>query len=767
METFFDKVLKHPWLVLLASLIVVLATGYGAQFLTFKSDYRVFFGPDSAELNAFEEMQRIYSKSDNVAFLLIPRSGDVFTKDSLETIFELSEAAWQIPYATRVDSISNFQHTTADGDDLLVEDLLYDLADLSPEKMATIRQVALNDPILKNKVVAADGSMTIVNTTVTLPGVNQAKEVPEVALAARQIRDELKSRHPGMEIRLTGMVMMNNSFPEASQQDSATLIPAMFAVVFFSLVFLLRTVSGTVATFVVIIATIITSMGIYGWAGMFLSGPSATAPIMMLTLAVADCVHILTSMLYDMRHGMNKEQAIKNSLRINLQPIFLTSVTTAIGFLTMNFSDSPPFNHLGNLVGGGVMLAFIFSITTFPAVLTLLPVKARPVPEGKSDFMDRLASWVIRHRKALLPISALVCILMAAMIPRNELNDNFVEYFDQSLPFRQATDRMQEKMSGLVLIETSIQSQESSGINEPAFLQVVEDYSNWLREQPETDHVNTLTDILKRLNKNMHGDDPAWYKLPDERELAAQYLLLYEMSLPYGLDLNNQLDVDKSATRVIATFKNISSVQILDLEERIHQWFKEHGQGYSASIASPSLMFAHIGQGNIKGMLTGTITALLLISALLGFALKSLRYGLLSLIPNLLPAAVGFGLWGLLISEVGLGLSVVASMTLGIVVDDTVHFLSKYLRARREKNLGSRDGVRYAFNSVGRALWVTTLVLVAGFLILSQSTFKVNADMGLLTGITILIALAVDFFLLPPLLILLDHNKNGVHHENA
>ena len=275
---------------------------------------------------------------------------------------------------------------------------------------------------------------------------------------------------------------------------------------------------------------------------------------MILTLAVADCIHILTTLFYEMRQGVAKRQALLDSLKLNFQPILLTSVTTAIGFLSMNFSDSPPFHDLGNMVATGVMLAFIFSITLFPALLSLLPLRVKLREEDSNDLMDRFASFVIAKRKLLLPGMAAVIVGLGLFAPNNELNDDFVKYFDQSVPFRQATDFMQDNLSGMTTLEISIDSKVSSGINNPAFIATLDGFTQWLRDQPETDHVNSLSDTFKRLNKNMHGDDPSWYRLPDSQEMAAQYLLLYEMSLPYGLDLNNQLNVDKSATRVIATF---------------------------------------------------------------------------------------------------------------------------------------------------------------------------------------------------------------------
>ena len=764
-ERLFRWVLAHPLWVILLSLAFVVGATLGAQKLVFKSDYRVFFSDDNPQLNAYDSMQKIYSKSDNVSFVISPPDAEVFTASQLEAVRQLTEAAWQIPYSTRVDSISNYQYTYAEVDDLIVEDLVAEGAPLEAVDLARIRQVAMDEPQLINKLVSPEGHVTVVNVTIQLPGKNPVTEGPEVAAKVRELASQFERNNPGAKVHLSGMVMLNVAFPEASMADAATLVPLMFAVVILTIGLLLRTITGTLATVAVIVASIAATMGLAGWSGIFLTGPSAAAPTMILTLAVADCIHILTTLFHEMRQGVEKPKALLDSLKLNFQPILLTSVTTAIGFLSMNFSDSPPFHDLGNMVAMGVTLAFIFSITLFPALLMLLPLKVAVREDDQSDLMDRVAGFVVKRRKILLPSMTALIIGLGVFVPNNELNDDFVKYFDPSVPFRAATDFMQENLSGMTNLEISIDSGQSSGINDPAYIASLDQFTQWLRAQPETDHVNSLSDTFKRLNKNMHGDDQAWYRLPDSAEMAAQYLLLYEMSLPYGLDLNNQLNVDKSAVRMIGTFKNIRSRELIGLENRIYDWFSVNANAYKVSVTSPNLMFSHIGQRNVSSMLIGTFSALLLISLLLGFALKSVRYGVLSLLPNLAPAAVGFGVWALWEGQVGLGLSVVAGMTLGIVVDDTVHFLSKYLHARDDKGKSAEEAVRYAFSSVGRALWITTLVLVAGFMILAQSSFKFNADMGLLTAIIILLALIIDFLFLPPLLIKLDHlldrNRSG------
>tara|TARA_R110002167_G_scaffold30636_3_gene101224 strand:+ start:8468 stop:10816 length:2349 start_codon:yes stop_codon:yes gene_type:complete len=759
MDAFYRSLIRHRYLIAVLLLALVAVATYGAQRLVFKSDYRVFFGKDNPQLQTFERMQKTFAKSDNVLFILVPKSGDVFTPETLQALTWLTQQSWQLPYSTRVDSITNYQHTFAEEDDLIVEDLVLDAASVTDADIARIKQVALSEPLLVHRLVSTDGRVAAVNVSIHFPGINLVEETPEVVAEVRNIRDQLLQRYPDMDVYLTGMVMMNNSFSEASLNDSKTLVPLMFLAVMVLIGVLVRTIGGLLATLVIIVTSIAGAMGLAGWSGLYLTAPSASAPIIILTLAVADCVHILSTFYHEMRSGVERKKALITSLRINTQPVILTSATTAIGFLSMNFSDSPPFADLGNIVAMGVTLACVLSLTLFPALLAIIPLKMPPQTQSSHTLMDRIATLVITHRRKLLWGSLAVILATFSQIPRNELNDNFVEYFDHSIPFRVATDFSNEHLTGMAMMEFELNAQGEGGISEPEFLKATDQLVQWLLQQPETVHVNSLTDTMKRLNRNMHGDDPSYYRLPESRELAAQYLLLYEMSLPYGLDLNNQINVDKSAIRIVASYHNLSSNQMLDLEQRAYTWMESNIPTVTAFIASPPLMFSHIGKRNIKSMLIGTLTALVLISALLGVALRSLKLGILSLAPNLIPAGIAFGIWGFWVSEVGLALSVVTAMTLGIVVDDTVHFLSKYIYARRQRNEGTRKAIVYAFHSVGKALWITTLVLSVGFMILSLSSFKINSDMGLLTAITIIIALIVDFILLPILIMLFDSDE--------
>ena len=262
-----------------------------------------------------------------------------------------------------------------------------------------------------------------------------------------------------------------------------------------------------------------------------------------------------------------------------------------------------------------------------------------------------------------------------------------MQYFGEKIEFRRDTDYTIDNLTGISQVHYSIPAGESNGVSDPEFLAQLDQFAQWYRAQPEVIHVSTLTDTFKRLNRVLHGDDPQWYRLPEQRDMAAQYLLLYELSLPFGLDLNNQLNIDKSATQFIATLQSLSSVKLRAVVARSEQWLQNNTPELATTGIGMSVMFSHISDRNIRSMLGGGLLGLTLISALLLIALRSVRIGLLSLLPNLLPIGLAFGVWGIVVGQVNVAASVVSGMILGIIVDDTVHFLSKYLRARRERGL--------------------------------------------------------------------------------
>ena len=757
-----EWVIRFRWWIILATLLTVAGAGYGIQNIGFTNNYRVFFSEENPQLKAFDALQNKYIKTDNVMIAVVPKDGEVFTRKTLAVVEELTKEAWQVPYSTRVDSITNFQYTWAQEDDLVVEDLIEGAAQFSNADLERVKNIALKEPLLLNRLINPKANVTAVNITVNMPE-KSVLEVPEVANFVRKMVEKYRPKYPDIDFRLTGIAMMNNAFGESSQTDMKTLIPVMYLLIIVVMGVVLRSIWGTLAVVLVIAFSSMSAMGLAGWMGILLTPVSANAPSIILTLAIADSIHILVTLFHEMRIGKTKQEAIIESMRINHQPVFITSATTAIGFLSLNFSDSPPFQDLGNMVALGVMIAYVYSVLFLPALMALLPLREKKRETSNTIAMDRLADFVIQRRGGLFWGMMMIILLIMSQVPQLEIDEKFNEYFDKRYQFRLDNDFVTHNLTGVMFIDYSLSAGESGGISNPEYLAKVEEFADWFRQQPPVMYIGTLTDIMKRLNKNMHGDDPSYYRIPKERNLAAQYLLLYELSLPFGLDLNNQINVDKSSTRFTAVLENISTHDALDLDARAQAWLKEHGlPSMQAYGASPLIMFSHIAKRNIKSMSVGVVLALVLISLILVGALRSFKFGFVSMIPNLAPVFMTFGIWSLLGNEVGLAVSVAGPVALGIIVDDTVHFMSKYLRARREQGKSPVDAVRYSFHTVGTALWVTSFLLVIGFSVLAFSGFTMNSHMGKMTVLSVLVALIVDFLFLPPLLIKLEGKGNAM-----
>lgn len=747
---------RWRWLFLLLSLLAAGAMLAGARLLSFSSDFRVYFGPDNPQLVAFNELQQVYTKNDNTLYVIEPPGDSAFNPDTLRLVRELTERAWQLPYVIRVDSVSNYQHTEADGDDLKVGDLVPPVDELSAADIQSIRQIATSEPLLHRRLTSDSGHAVAVNVTHQLPE-QSIEELPTAVAASRAMRDQLLAEFPDHKIYMSGTNMMSNAFAEASQHDMATLFPMMYLLLVVILFLLLRSVTATFATLVVILMATGSAMGLTGYLGIELTAPSTLAPIVVTTLAVANAVHVLVTMFAQMREGQPKADAIVESMRLNFLPVLLTSVTTALGLLSINFADSPPLADLGNMSAMGAILALIFAFTLLPALVAILPI--RPPKQQRSFLSGRMEAfgyWVVRRWRPVLIGSSVVILSLLALMPLNTANDKFVHYFDHSIQFRTDSDFMAENVTGLYTMEFSLPAPD--GVAHPAYLAELDAFKSWWLENPKVMHVASISDIFKRLNKNLHGDEESWYRLPQDAELAAQYLLLYEFSLPFGLDLNNTINLDKSASRFIVVFEHLKSAETRALATEARQWLETNAPSSAAYAVSPAVMFAFIAQRNFQSMAIGIPLALLAISLLLIFALRSVKFGLISVIPNLFPLGMAFGLWALWSGEINFAMSFSMGVVLGIIVDDTIHFLSKYLRARREQGLSTEAAIAYSFRTVGTALVVTSIVLAVGFGVLCNSAFYPTVSMSLITVMAILSALAVDFFLLPVLLVLLDRD---------
>lgn len=757
---YFRWVVDHPWLAMFACLIVVGAAAIGAPGLGFTTAYDAYFSPGNPEWRNYQAIEEKFRRRDTVLMALAPVDGDVFKVNTLNAVRAATEAAWRLPYASEVTSLTNFHQSYARGDELVVEPLVPE-SGLNAEQRADVRSRALDNPRIAGGLLAEDGEVTAISVAFELPDKGSEGAVREITRQVRDLAGRLEAEHQGLKVYLTGTVMLNRAMIDSIQWDLKHLYPLFFVIMFAILWLFFRSLAATVATLAVLLMAVATAFGLAGWSGVVLNTASLSAAIIVLTLAIADCVHVLVSFAAARARDLAKREAMLESLRVNARPVLLTSVTTALGFLGMNFSDSPPFRDLGNIVAVGVIAAWLLAVTFLPAMMMRLPAPTPAAGRISRAALARLAEFVIARRRPLLGLGALAVVLLASAIPLNRFGDNYVKFFDESIELRAHTEFINRELTGLQLIEYPVEAGGEGAVKNPEFLRKLDALAEWFRGQPEVRRVVGVPRLVKRINQSMHQGETDAYRIPDSRAQIAQYLLFYEMSLPQGTGITDLVSLDKSAARLAVVLNTIPDQQMRALDARAQEWMRTHWPGEMVTPGSSiSIMFAAIARHNFASMLTGTAMAFGFIALIMVWAFRSARLGLVSLVPNLAPLAMGFGVWGLTVGQTGVATSVVASLTLGIVVDDSVHLLSKYRLARTEKALGPADAVRDAFAHVGVALWLTSVVLVTGFLLMTFSAFTMTEHMGGLTAIIIALALVADFLFLPPLLLALDRDRS-------
>ncbi len=757
MDDFYTKItlltINNRFLVLFLSALVVAVSGIGLKPLIddYSLDYRVLFSEKNPQFRAFLAMENIYGKRDNIMIVLEPQNGEVFTKENLKVIQKLTERAWQTPYSVRVDSITNFQKSYAIEDDLIVEDLVNDIDQLTHTELNTIREWTLQEPLLVNRMVSSRSHVTAVNIMMNLPS-DAGEEQFEAVNFVRDLMDQTRKEAPWMTLYLTGETMMGHTGVESGMHDGTRLFPLMYGLILILCAFLLRSAWAVVAVLLVIGLSTLAGLGLSGHLGLQLSMITAIVPIIILTLAVADSVHVLVSMFQELRDGKDKREAIIHALEINHQPIALTSITTAIGFISLNSSEIPPFRDMGNMVAIGVIAAWLLSVTTLPVILTFLPLKSAKEKQKSYDLMDKFAHWSVTYRNEFAVGFLLVTLFMGYTVTLNQFNDLFPEMYSKQIQFRQDTDFIRENLTGVMQIHHSIEAGEEGGIFEPDYLAQLDRLTDWYTDQPGVLHVESYSDIIKRLNRTMHGENKLYYRTPDNRQLAAQYQLLYEMSLPYGLDVNNTINVDRSATRLTVTMGNMESKDIVALGKRGEQFAADRLPALNVvEGVGPSIMLGHAAVRNGKATTVGLALALISIAIILMLSLRSFKLGLLSLLPNLAPGLFAFGVWGMVDGKLGMTAAPAVLIALGIVVDDTIHFMSKYLRARRFGRT-TDEAIHYSFRRTGSAIGINCTILIIGFLVLTLSALTPNQFMGLSTALCLLFSLGLTYFLLPTLL---------------
>jgi len=731
-------------------LVPTLILSIGVKDLTVSAETRVLAGPENSVRLDLERFEQRFAQNNNLLFVLTAGEGSIFTAEGLGVVNAVTERAWQLPYANRVDSITNFPLIEAEDDSFGIASLHDKGLPGTQVELDAARHAVMAEPWAAGLLVNEEGTVAAVNTLFILP-TEATAEIAEIMTAVAELQADVAAEFPGAQIYVTGNVALMNAFAESARRDIIWLIPlALLLVVAIAFAFL-RDVRLVSALAVYLLLCSLGAMGAAGWVGYVLNPATVTAPIIIMTLGLASIIHFISGVQTALTQSRTVPDAVEFALKENRYPITVTIATTAFGFICMNAAASPPLRELGNIVVVGLLIALGLALCAMPAVLRRMRIKPRVMPSRR--ILSALIGWVVRWKVVIILVTTGLSLIAATGVGRIKLDDDFIRYFDNTFEYRVASDFAEQQLTGLNILEFAFEADGPHEINDPAYVQRLDAFSTWLRTQPGVEHVTSLSDKLRQIHRAIEPGAPA-EALPDSRALTAQYLLLFELSLPPGNDIADRINADRSATRVTVIMRHVTSADIRTLNESAVAWLAEHNAAEAQDGGrSINYFFAALSLTNIQAMFGGTVLALVLISFIVLIALQDIRLGAISLVSNVFPLVVGFGIWGYTVGQIGLASSVVAAMTFGIVVDDTIHLLLRFKKARSGGN-SAEAAMRIAFVDVGRAVVITSLALTGGFLLLTFSGFEINSSLGLFISIIVICALVIVLTLVPALVML-------------
>ena len=757
-ETFAEKIIQYRYLSILFCLVLLIASFRGVGGIAFSPDMEQFFPEDYPISENHAHIEDTFYSSDSVIIAIGVDEGTVFNPRILNLIEEITDKAWSTPHSIRVDSLSNFSFVRAEVDDLIVEPFIEESLEWDQKKINERSTLIEKEEQAYGTILSKDKKTTFINISIDAPREDVEKEYAESMEHIFAFMDPLKKEYPEADMRYAGIVYIEYLSPLIVKAEMPILIPTLLFVILLSLFILLRNVVAVISSLVVIVFSVVTAVGILGHFNSTVSQPFLMVPILVATLAVADCVHLF-NVYFQSKLEKNAKDSIIKSLRLNLEPLLLTSLTTSIGFLCLNLAPIPALRVVANGIVIGVVAAFVFSIFFLAPLMSFFNVKASSQIENQTKLSKRVGQFSLKNRKKIIWLVPLFSAFLMSFIPLNETKDNPMEFYSERFTsVAEDTKWLAKRLGGTFLVTYEYVSEDL--VSDPEYLRQLDEFTTWLENQDEVLSVNSLSKIIKNLNRTLNGDDQSWYVIPQDSELVAQYLFFYEMSLPFGLDLTSTINQERTSTKVTVSLKEIDSKAFIEFYDRVDDYA-------SLSIVSGNLsggggtrsVMAFMGMLLAEQLMYALIIGFIVITLAIALFYRSLSAGLITAIPNILPIGVAFGIWGIFSSNVSMLVSLGIGCTLGIVVDFSVHFLSKYLYARRSLSLSAEESVLYAFETVGFPLTIMTVSLCMGFAVLFLASFMPLRGFAGITMISFVAALIIDLLLFPAVLIAWDGGK--------
>ncbi len=759
-KDFAKLLIKYRYLSIGLVIIVVCLLATGLTKLTFNPDLETYFPEGHPAVIRYNEIDDMFIPTDNLIIAVHSNEGTLFNGDSLKVIEELTRKSWTIPYSVRVDSLTNYSYVKSVNDDLIVEPFIEEAEKKSIEFIEKRKDLVAGEDIIYKSLISEDKKTSVVSIIVDPPGPNKEDQNSELINYILGFIEPIKESNENLDIRLLGNPYLDYISPRIVKAEMPVVMPLMLLLIFLIVFLMIRSYVAVLATFVVILMSLIATFGSIGILGNPLNQMVTTIPILIITLALADCIHLFSIYFQNRVKGISSKESMEKSLEMNIQPLFLTTISTCIGFLCLNFIEVAPLRDFGNAVAIGIGFAFIFTIFFIAPIVSFFEVKTASKVTKQTRFSTSVGSFILKNGNKLIFSITSISFLILLCIPMNELDENPTQMYAEGFTsFSSDTLWLDEKLS-VTFPVNFLATNEEGQVSDPDFLKILDKFSVWLEEREQVNHVTSLANNMKNLNKSMHGDDPEWKKIPENADLSAQYLFFYEMSLPMGLDLNSSISQDRKSTKISATLKDMSANEFKEFNNEVLGYLQQNN--LENMISEPSsfrVIFTYMVEAIVNSLLYGLFIGILLITLIIGLFFRSYLLPALSIFPNILPIGMGFGLWGLFVGDVGFMVAVGMGSTLGVIVDFTVHFLSKYELARKEFKKSVEESVIYSFETVGFALIIMTVVLALGFSVLNLVTFIPIQDFAKFSVICFTGGLIINFLFLPNLLMKFDKRK--------
>jgi predicted RND superfamily exporter protein len=728
--------------------------------LAFEGSYRIWFGADSQILKEYDDFRTVFGNDDAVMILFRDEKG-VMNPKALRVIDTITQKLWQTKYIARADSLTNYQYVHADPeypDEVLVEDFIEDIDALTPAELEAKARIIQNEDAAAGRLISEDGKTTMIVGRMT----PKAGDDPEVAANLKASVEEIVAAEEGSGYRfyLGGGPILNMAFIDLGQHDAATFTPLVLLIAMALLWGIFRRPSGMLLSISVVVFTFLIVLSLQVLLGYKMNNFTANMPVFVVAIGIADAMHLFWIYLLGRRKGMGNHAAIHYSVEKNLLPILLTSLTTAVGFASLAVSHVIPIKTLGIATASAALLAFVLTILFVPAMLAIVNPKVRSgeLAEDKKESLlaSRYARFVVRNDGRILIFSTLFFLAIGLGMARVEVDSNTARYFRKDVDFRQTIAFMQDNLSGPMSYEIVVDSGEKDGIKSPEFMKTVERFGEAFKARyRDVRHIASLVDVVKTFNEVMNGTK----RLPDEQALIAQYLLLYSLSLPQGMEINDRMDVDERLLRVTALVNIVDTSLDLEMMEWAESWWES--TPYGARINGQTSMFAHMQHDVTDTLIQSILLAIASVSLMMLLIFRNLRMIPLFIVPNILPIALVVGAMGWLGMTIDLGVAISGAIIIGVAVDDTIHFLVKYREARRRGD-DLEAALAYVMHYAGSAIIFTTLILSTAFLIFVFSQFLPNVHFGIVTAIALIIAVLVDLLMLPAVLSRFDSGEKSL-----